>query len=463
MPDPQGLVAELETFVHDFPEPVHVAVAGAGHIDQVDGDNALVEPAVVLVHARLVVQGLFRIAEGTGIGKAVRGQEGTAAHAAIDIALEFPHHLGGNVVRHHPLGRAGSSQFGQFIVSAVFMDIVFIQNIDQFRERRGDPDTLFVLDTLHSLPQHLLDAHGEVFPGLTIFDFIQIHVYGHKRGLTVGCHQGDDLVLDRLNAGSDFILQTLFGNLVDLFVIDLHTRVSHLFSHQFSESLPADIDKRCQVGQGYSLTAVLVGSDLGNDLGGNVAGGCEAVRLLDLCFADDRAVLQHVFQVDQAAVVHRLGEVVRIMEMNDSLLVGIDDVLRQQESSGDVLGYFTGHVVTLGAVDLRVLVGILLVGLFVLAADQAQNLLVGCVGLADQGSFIPVGNVVVGQLVGILSHDLMFDHILDFFHGQGPLHLLAAADHIGRDFLYLFFRNPGCLNCCSIGFSYGVFDFFGVK
>ena len=217
------------------------------------------------------------------------------------------------------------------------MNIVFVQDVDQLRECRGNPDALFVLDALHSLPQHLFDAHGEVIPDLAVFDFIEIHVYSHKRGLAVGCHQGDDLVLDGLDTGPDFILQAFFGNPVDPFAVGFDPGVSQFFGHQSSESLPADIDKRGQMGEGYRLSTVLVGRDLGNDLGGNIAGGRKTVRLLDLCFTDDRAVLQHVFQIDQAAVVHRLGEVIRVMEMDDSLLVGIDDILRQQESSRDIL------------------------------------------------------------------------------------------------------------------------------
>ena len=114
---------------------------------------------------------MFRIAECTSIGKAVRCQEGTAAHARIDVTLQLPHDLGGNVIRNHALRGAFSRQFRQIIVSAVFMDVVFIQNIDQLRERRRDPDALFVLDTLHSaaaasLRCTLQDLPASVLPEL---------------------------------------------------------------------------------------------------------------------------------------------------------------------------------------------------------------------------------------------------------------------------------------------------------
>ncbi len=51
-----------------------------------------------------------------------------------------------------------------------------------------------------------------------------------------------------------------------------------------------------QVGQADALTAVLAGGHLGDDLGGNVAGGGEGMGLLNERAADDGAVLQHVVQ-----------------------------------------------------------------------------------------------------------------------------------------------------------------------
>ena len=51
----KGFVAQLQALVEDFPELLLVALRGARNIDQIDGDDALVEAAVVLRLARLVV------------------------------------------------------------------------------------------------------------------------------------------------------------------------------------------------------------------------------------------------------------------------------------------------------------------------------------------------------------------------------------------------------------------------
>ena len=50
------------------------------------------------------------------------------------------------------------------------------------------------------------------------------------------------------------------------------------------------------------------------------------VRLFNQSAADDRAVLQHIVQIDEVAVVHVLGIVVGIVEVDDALLMRLDDL-----------------------------------------------------------------------------------------------------------------------------------------
>ena len=93
--------------------------------------------------------------------------------------------------------------------------------------------------------------------------------------------------------------------------------------------------------------------------------------LLNHGAADNGSVLKHVLQIDQIAVVHMLCEIVRIMEMNDSLIVGGHNLRRKQDTLGDVLAHLAGHVVALYAVDRRVLVGIFLLYFLIVALNEA--------------------------------------------------------------------------------------------
>ena len=97
------------------------------------GDHTLIEPTVVFVLAGLIIPGVGDVAH-PGIGEAVGGQEGAAAHAGIHVALELLHLLLGDVVRHHAPGGTFGRQLRQVPIGGVLVDVVFLQHIDQLGE-----------------------------------------------------------------------------------------------------------------------------------------------------------------------------------------------------------------------------------------------------------------------------------------------------------------------------------------
>ncbi len=78
------------------------------------------------------------------------------------------------------------------------------------------------------------------------------------------------------------------------------------------------------------LAAILRRSHLSDNLRGNIAGSRETVRLFNQRARDNGAVLQHILEVYQVAVVHVLRKVVRIVEVNEALIVGCHYVGRKQ-------------------------------------------------------------------------------------------------------------------------------------
>ena len=83
------------------------------------------------------------------------------------------------------------------------MDIIFFEYINQFRESRGNKYSFFVLYSLDSLMQHLLNDRCQVISGLSLRHFVEIHKHRDKRSLTVCGHKRDHLIFDRLNAFYD--------------------------------------------------------------------------------------------------------------------------------------------------------------------------------------------------------------------------------------------------------------------
>ena len=184
------------------------------------------------------------------------------------------------------------------------------------------------------------------------------------------------------------------------------------------------------MGQRNRLAAVLGGSNLGDNLRRDVAGSREAVRLLNQRARDNGAVLEHVLQVHQVAVMHMLGKVVGIVEVDQALIVGIHDLLGQQHALSQVLGNLAGHIVALDGIDGRVLVRVLLLDLFVIALDQRQNLVVSRVLLALQALNIAIDDVVAGNLVAVETHDLVLDQILDLLDRNGVARVLTCLGDV---------------------------------
>ena len=458
----QGPVAELQPLVKDPPELPQVPAGGKCHIRQVDGDDALVEAAVVFVLPGLIIPGVRNVADAR-VREAVRGQEGAAAHAGVDVALELPHLLLGDVVRHHPPGGALGRELSEVPVGGVLRDVVVLENVDELGEGRGHPDALLVLHALVALQQHLLNDEGQVVLLLLVPGLVQVHEDRDEGGLAVGGQQRHHLILDGLHALLDLVPQPVFHQLREDLLPGLGADGRHLRLHQLPDLLPGDVHEGRQVGQGDGLPAILVGGHLGDDLGRDVAGGGEAVGPLDEGPGDDGAVLQHVLQVHEVAVVHVLGEVVRVVEVEDALPVGLHDVQGQQNALRDVPAHLARHVVPLGGVHHRILVAVLLLGLLIAALDEGEDLLVRGVGLPDQGPGVAVGDVVLRDLIGAVGHDLVLHVVLDLLHRGGAVHLQAGELHALGDALDLHGGHADALVHALVGLGDGEDDLCDVK
>ena len=176
-----------------------------------------------------------------------------------------------------------------------------------------------------------------------------------------------------------------------------------LLDDHIAQLLAADIDKRRQMGQGKALSAVLIAGHLRDDLRRDVAGSKEAVRLFNHGLADDSTVLQHILQVDQVAVMFLLGEIIRVVEVDDPFFMRSYNFFRKEDPPGQVLAHFAGHVVSLGRVDDRVFVGILLLDLLIELIDQSQDSIVRRIGLPGQFPLITVADVFLRHFVARAS------------------------------------------------------------
>ena len=89
------------------------------------------------------------------------------------------------------------------------------------------------------------------------------------------------------------------------------------------------------------------------------------------------------------------------------------------------------HVVALHGVDRRVLVGVLLLDVLVVALDEREYLLVRRVGLAEKLLLVAVYDVALRDLPRAELHELRLDDVLDLL----DVHRAVASRAHARDFL----------------------------
>ena len=94
------------------------------------------------------------------------------------------------------------------------------------------------------------------------------------------------------------------------------------------------------------------------------------MRFLYHCSADDRSVLEHIFQIDKITVMHMLRIIIRIMKMDDTLFIRFDNIFRQKHSLRQVTADLSCHIISLHAVDRRIFIGIFLFDIFVIALNK---------------------------------------------------------------------------------------------
>ena len=168
-----------------------------------------------------------------------------------------------------------------------------------------------------------------------------------------------------------------------------------------------------EVADVHRLPAVLRAGDRRDDLRDDGAGDLETLRAFDELAVHDGAVVEHVADVDEAAVEDGLDEVIRVVEVQHALFVRLADLFGQEDALGEVLRHFARDEVALGRRGERVLVGVLLHHVFVRVGDEAQDRLVRRVRLAHERAVIPIDDVRFGEGIVPLLHQLLFDDVLN--------------------------------------------------
>ena len=133
--------------------------------------------------------------------------------------------------------------------------------------------------------------------------------------------------------------------------------------------------------------------------------------------------------------MHVLGEIVRVMEMDEPLVMRLHDIGGEQDAVGQIAADLARHVVTLDGVDGRVLVGVLLLDLLIITLNQREDAVVRRILLTGERTDIAVLDIVPRHIERAVPHDLPLDGVLDLLHSERAADPLSEAADIALDLL----------------------------
>ena len=195
----QSTIAKIKSLVKNLPELCHIAAACASDINKVNGNNALIESAVILFLALNIILCSCDIADSR-LGKSVGSKERTATHRSINIAFKVEHNLFADIIGHHSLCGALSGKFGKIEIFRILVNIIVFKNINKFRKCGSNPYSALILNALNSLLERFLNNKSKVFLLLLVLCLVKVHKHCNERSLTVCCKKGNNLILNGLNA-----------------------------------------------------------------------------------------------------------------------------------------------------------------------------------------------------------------------------------------------------------------------
>ena len=135
------------------------------------------------------------------------------------------------------------------------------------------------------------------------------------------------------------------------------------------------------------------------------------------------------------------------------------NIFGKQHTHSKILAYFTCHIITLGGVDSRILIGVLLLGVFIDLIQQGEDIIICSIGFAGKFSFVTIAYIFLCYFVTTHLHNTSLYHILDIFYIDCMRGSQGSGSHSLGNCHDLEFAELMDLRNLFIGFLDRIYDF----
>ena len=142
------------------------------------------------------------------------------------------------------------------------------------------------------------------------------------------------------------------------------------------------------------------------------------------------------------------------MKMDHALFMCLNDLLRKQNTLGQILGYLTGDQVSLRGSNICIFVGVFLHYILIAVFDQTHDRVIGSIGTANHFSGVTVNDILFGQLILTLCHELLLDHIMDILDHEVLRSLIFNTGNNGINSILRYLLIAVYLHICLLDRQY---------
>ena len=105
------------------------------------------------------------------------------------------------------------------------------------------------------------------------------------------------------------------------------------------------------------------------------------------------AIIRYKTRVALKTVVHPLNSIVRVMKMNQALLMCFTNVFWKNQTIYNITAYFTSNIITLRSCNFRILVTVFLNYIFIYAINNRQNFAISRITVSSKLALITITNI----------------------------------------------------------------------